>query len=129
MEVDNNRMWPEQRKAERVRANLPVRWEALLEKNRGTISDISTSGCFILTGGAVKPHEPVSMEIEVPSIRHMQLWGIVVYSTEPIGFALRFKDLSTSEQRLLSRAIDQLRARSTAAQTNTQPNQSSEMGS
>jgi hypothetical protein len=127
MEVNNNRMWPERRRAERVRADLPVRWEGFLEKSKGTISDISVNGCFILTGGAVKPDELVSVEMDVPSLLHMQLWGIVVYSSEPIGFAIRFKELSATEQTLLDRVINHLRGRS-HAQAGTQPNQYHEKG-
>lgn len=108
-----------------MRADLPVRWEGFLEKSQGTISDISVSGCFILTGGAVKPDELVSVEMDVPSLLHMQLWGIVVYSSEPIGFAIRFKELSVNEQGLLDRIINHLRERS-PAQAATQPSQSHE---
>jgi c-di-GMP-binding flagellar brake protein YcgR len=114
MEVDDNLMWPERRRAERVRADVPVRWEGLLEKNRGTISDISVTGCFILSGGAVKTDELVSVEMDVPSLLQMQLWATVVYSSEPIGFAVRFKELSASEQSLLDRVINHLRERSRA---------------
>lgn len=110
-----------------MRADLPVRWEGFLEKSKGTISDISVNGCFILTGGAVKPDELVSVEMDVPSLLHMQLWGIVVYSSEPIGFAIRFKELSATEQTLLDRVINHLRGRS-HAQAGTQPNQYHEKG-
>jgi len=123
MEVDNHRMWPERRRAERVRADLPVRWEGFLEKSRGTISDISVTGCFILTGGAVKTDELVSVEMDVPALLHMQLWGVVVYSSEPVGFAIRFKELSATEQGLLDRVINHLREGS-HAQVGAQPSPS-----
>jgi hypothetical protein len=128
MEVDNNRMQPERRRAERVRADMPVRWEGFLEKNRGTISDISVNGCFILTGGAVKPDELVSMEMDVPSLLRMQLWGIVVYISEPVGFAIRFNELGAHEQAMLSHLLNHLRERS-AARSLAQQSQSHEKGS
>jgi hypothetical protein len=122
-------MWPERRRAERVRADLPVRWEGFLEKSQGTISDLSANGCFILTGGAVEPDELVSVEMDVPALLRMQLWGIVVYSSQPVGFAIRFKELSATEQTLLSRVLDYLRARSSAqSQPGAQPGQSLEKG-
>jgi hypothetical protein len=123
MEVDNHRMGPERRRAERVRADLPVRWEGFLEKSQGTISDISVTGCFILTGSAVRPDELVSVEMDVTALLHMQLWGVVVYSSEPIGFAIRFKELGATEQGLLDRVINHLRERS-PAQPPTQQSQS-----
>jgi hypothetical protein len=112
MEVDNNRMQSERRRAERVRADLPARWEGFLEKSQGTISDISVNGCFILTGGAVKPDELVSLEMDVPALLRMQLWGSVVYISEPVGFAIRFNELGAHEQAMLSRLLNHLRERS-----------------
>jgi hypothetical protein len=128
MEVDNNRMQPERRRAKRVRADLPVRWEGFLEKRQGTICDISVNGCFILTGGAVKPDELVSLEMDVPSLLRMQLWGIVVYISEPVGFAIRFNESGAHEQALLSRLLNHLRARS-AARSLAQQSRSHEKGS
>lgn len=103
-------MGSERRRAERVRANLPVRWEGFMEAGKGTVSDISTSGCFIMTGGMVVAGELVCMELSVPAVCRMQLWGNVVYSFEPIGFALRFSDMKANEQTMLARLIERLRA-------------------
>lgn len=120
MEVDDNLMQAERRRAERVRAGLPIRWEGLLAKGQGIISDISDTGCFILTGGQVEPDELISVELDVPSLLRMHLWGSVVYSSEPIGFAIRFKELSATEQTSLARVLDHLRARNAAGPENVQ---------
>lgn len=59
-------------------------------RERGTVSDISTSGCFLLTGGATRPGEAVSVALELSRGRTIELRGEVVYLTEEIGFAVRF---------------------------------------
>ena len=59
-------------------------------RQRGTVSDISTSGCFLLTGGQTAPGEPVSVALELPKGRTIELRGEVVYLTDEIGFAVRF---------------------------------------
>jgi PilZ domain len=80
-------MMNERRTAERVKANLGVSWEGVLERHEGTVSDLSANGCFILTGGEVKDGELIS-----------------------IGFGLRFRELSATEQTLLALLIKHIRA-------------------
>ncbi|MBC7932141.1 MAG: PilZ domain-containing protein [Rubrivivax sp.] len=70
--------------------NLPARWEAASRNERGTISDISVTGCFMLTGGETMPGEAVHVALELPKDRIIELRGEVVYLTEEIGFAVRF---------------------------------------
>ncbi|HEY0003975.1 MAG TPA: PilZ domain-containing protein [Pyrinomonadaceae bacterium] len=104
-------MTNERRRAARVLVNLPVQWEGVLEKHIGTISDLSLTGCFVLTDGEVKDGELIYIEINVPSLMHMQLSGEVVYSALEIGFALRFNKMSATEQMLLDRLVDHFRKR------------------
>jgi len=57
----------ERRQAERIRLNLPARWQSLLTQDRGGICDLSASGCFVLTAGEVKAAELVRLEIDFGS--------------------------------------------------------------
>ena len=83
-------MSEERRRAERVKVNLPARWEVASARERGTVSDISVTGCFLLTGGETTPGQAVSVALELPKGRTIELRGEVVYHTEEIGFAVRF---------------------------------------
>jgi hypothetical protein len=85
-------MYQDRRRAERVRVNLSARWEAASIRERGTISDISANGCFLLSGGETSPGEAVRVALELPEGRTIELNSEVVYRTEEIGFAVRFKD-------------------------------------
>ena len=79
----------ERRAAERLRIDLNARWEALKTQGRGTVSDFSSLGCFVLTSAEVKPGELVRLEINFPG-EIASLWGEVVYTIAEMGFAVRF---------------------------------------
>jgi hypothetical protein len=100
----------ERRESKRVWADITAQWHGLLNSREGSISDISLNGCFILTGGDVSPGELVSVEIDLPGLLRMQLWGKVVYHIADMGFALRFKDLSVTDTTLLSRLIEYIQS-------------------
>ena len=44
----------ERRRAPRLNVNLPVRWEGVLMQQSATVTSLSESGCFILSGGKVE---------------------------------------------------------------------------
>jgi c-di-GMP-binding flagellar brake protein YcgR len=87
-------MIAERRRAERVRVNLDVSYtNGRASQHKGTISDISVTGCFVLSAGEEEAHQPVTVNIELPSGKVVQLTGEVVYNTPEIGFAVRFTEL------------------------------------
>lgn len=97
----------ERRQAERIRLNLPARWQSLLTQDRGTVCDLSASGCFLLTAGEVKAAELVRLEIDFGS--HLVFaWGKVVYRLTEMGFALRFIFSEENERRALTKLIAKL---------------------
>ena len=97
----------ERRQAERIRLNLPARWQSLLTHDRGSVCDLSASGCFLLTAGEVKATELVRLEIDFGN--HLVFaWGKVVYRVTDMGFALRFIFSAENEQRALTKLIEQL---------------------
>jgi len=97
----------ERRTAERVRLNLRTRWEALTTQGRGAVTDLSPSGCFVLTGGEVSVGELIRMDISFPE-EIVSVWGQVVYAVAEIGFALRFNFGSVEEQVALNRLLESL---------------------
>ena len=96
----------DRRESQRVWADILVEWHGLLGSHSGHISDISLVGCFILAGGEVTPGELIAVEIDLPGLLRMHLWGKVIYHIADMGFALRFKDLSVTDSTLLSRLIE-----------------------
>ena|SRR5436190_13461130 len=90
----------DRRTAPRFRTNIIARWETLKTEGRGSVSDFSSTGCFVLSGGELVRGELVRLEIKPGDETHM-VWGYVVYYVPEIGFALRFAFVSDDEQREL----------------------------
>ena len=98
----------ERRHAERFRLNLRARWESLLASGRGTICDLSESGCFVLCGRRVRTGELIRLAIDFPE--HLVFaWGEVAYDVPEMGFALRFVFQEENERRGLKKLIASLR--------------------
>ena len=95
----------ERRTAERIRLNLKARWEGLMTQGRGAVSDLSSTGCFVLSGGEVTAGELIRLQIDFP--RDVQIaWGQVVYTVAEIGFALRFGFGSAEERQAFNQLIE-----------------------
>ena len=105
----------ERRRAERVHTDLDARWEGVLAASRGSVVDISSSGCFVLTNDDVQPKELIRLEIKMPTGRDICLWGEVVYQIAEMGFALRFTGGDATEQKMLTACLDYLREGETEA--------------
>lgn len=71
----------------------------------GAICDLSSAGCFVLTGGEVTVGELVRLEIHFPE-RIDLVWGGVVYAIAEMGFALRFTFTNDREMGEFASAIE-----------------------
>lgn len=96
----------ERRSAPRARVNLPARWEGVLSRENATVTDISRSGCFVLSGGKVEMKELVWLEIQLPDQDPVHFWAEVVDEATEIGFAVRFNSASDEDEEMLSRFIE-----------------------
>ena len=106
----NERPPAERRKTERVKVNIKVRWEGVLEQKEGTIVDLSIGGCFILTAHLVEIGELVRLEMEDSLI----LWGEVIYQVEEMGFGLKFTTALGEEAQQLAKIIQEQKKRDQA---------------
>ncbi len=78
-----------------------------MTQGRGAVTDLSSNGCFVLTGGEVTAGELIRLEINFP--REIAcVWGPVVYKVAEIGFALRFTFAADADQDSLNRLIENL---------------------
>src|SRR5258708_5307798 len=82
----------ERRRANRIRTSFDVRLDANKGRYRGTISDISKNGCFVLSGAELEIGELLRVEINLRTVGWVSVWGEVVNSATEIGFAVRFTD-------------------------------------
>jgi hypothetical protein len=83
-------MGMERRLTERVKVNIRARWEGPRTRRQGTVTDLSTAGCFVLTEDiGVEKRELVKIELLLPG-GVITLWGQVIYKADEIGFGIRF---------------------------------------
>ena len=92
----------DRRSAPRVRVKLPARWEGVLSRENGTVTDLSRSGCFLLPGGKVEVKELVSLEIQLTDEQTVNFWAEVVDEASDIGFALKFNSSSPEDEDALA---------------------------
>jgi hypothetical protein len=91
-------MGMERRLAERFKVNIRARWEGPRTRREGTVTDISTAGCFVLTEDiGVEKRELVKVELLLPG-GAITLWGTVIYKADEIGFGVRFAPNNPEEE-------------------------------
>jgi hypothetical protein len=98
----------ERRTSRRIRLNLNSRWESLRTQGKGSVCDLSSIGCFILTNSDVEPGELVRLEILFPD-EVAGLWGEVVSVVDEMGFALRLKFAGEEGKRKLDKLLSEVR--------------------
>lgn len=107
MNISDRRSGSERRAMERYSVNIEVEWEgAATGRQKGTISDISSTGCFVLCSGEVSDGETVKIFIPLADGMKVEFWGEVVNHVLEIGFGANFVALSTPQREFLERIID-----------------------
>jgi hypothetical protein len=94
---------------ERFQVNIDIEWEGLVGRKNGTISDVSTMGCFVLSSGEVEDGESIRILFPLTDGRKIQFLGEVVNHVFDIGFAIRFTELSEAQKDFLEKFVDTLR--------------------
>jgi hypothetical protein len=95
----------EKRSEDRVPVNLPTKWHGFSGSHEGRIEDLSTSGCFVNTKGAVDVGETVSLLIQLPTGRWLPLRGKVIFNQLLTGFSLSFSILDEKEREVLKELV------------------------
>jgi PilZ domain-containing protein len=95
----------ERRAHQRVPTKLTVRWEGLLTDNYALMTDVSPGGCYINSAGRVSIDEQIGVETVLLSQAHLHLEGSVAHREWPLGFGLRFANLTDEKASLISQVI------------------------
>jgi hypothetical protein len=96
----------DRRAAPRIRVSLPARWEGVISRQSATVTDLSSNGCFVLTGGKVEVKELVWLEIKLTETQTVNFWAEVVDEASEIGFALKFNSSSPEDEATLAGFLD-----------------------
>ena len=98
----------DRRSAPRARVKLSARWEGVLSRENATVTDLSRSGCFMLTGGKVEVKELVWVEIQLTDKQSVNFWAEVVNQASEIGFALKFNSSSPEDEAALAEFLEKI---------------------
>jgi PilZ domain-containing protein len=101
-------MEKERRSAPRARVKLQARWEGVLSRENATVTDLSRSGCFVLSGGKVDMKELVCLEIQLTEQQTVNFWAEVVDQASEIGFALKFNSSSAEDEATLAKYLEEI---------------------
>lgn len=101
-------MAKESRRAPRVKVNLRARWEGDRGQQQASVTSLSKTGCFVLSGGNVEAKELIRLEITFPDDASIYPWGEVVEVADEIGFALQFTLLETVDEKQLAKFLQPL---------------------
>ena len=99
-------MEKDRRSAPRARVKLSARWEGVLSREKATVTDLSRSGCFMLTGGKVEVKELVWLEIQLTDKQAVNFWAEVVDQASEIGFALKFNSSTPEDEAALAKYLE-----------------------
>jgi PilZ domain-containing protein len=99
-------MEKERRSAPRARVKLAARWEGVVSRENATVTDLSRSGCFVLSGGKVDVKELVWLEIQLTDQQAVNFWAEVVDQASEIGFALKFNSSSPEDEAALGKYLE-----------------------
>ena len=95
----------EKRTHQRVPTKLAVMWEGLLTNNFALMTNISQGGCYINSAGRVSIDEHVRVDTFLLPQAHLRLEGSVAHREWPLGFGLRFENLTGENAALISQVV------------------------
>ena len=95
----------ENRSHKRVPTMLTVLWEGLLIDNYALMTNLSTGGCYINSAGRVSVAERIRVATFLTTQTPIQLEGLVAHHQWPLGFGLRFADLTDDKATLISQVV------------------------
>jgi hypothetical protein len=98
----------ERRSRKRWDVSLDAVWDGKSGNYTARISDLSDGGCYMDSLGDVTMGELVHLKLHLPSGQWLELKGEVAHHTPPVGFGVRFLDLSEQQLENLRSFIEYL---------------------
>ena len=87
----------ERRRTQRHPLSVDIEWEMNGIRRKGTLGDLSTHGCFVLTSGILTNGEIVIIHLPLSDGADVSIKAEIVNNVFDIGFGARFAKL-TAEQ-------------------------------
>ena len=87
----------ERRREERSQVCLEAVWDGESGKHPARVTDLSEGGCYIDTLGGTQVGEILNLKLQLPGGEWLELAGEVAHQSPPLGFGLRFGNLSDEQ--------------------------------
>ena len=103
--MQDRRSGQERRSTNRYPVEFEVEWQGAIRRSKGSVSDISLDGCFVLSSGEVEDGERIKMFVPLADGMKVEFGGVVANHVFEIGFGIRFDKLSAAQRELLIRIV------------------------
>ena len=87
----------DRRHEKRLEVCLDAVWDGNSGNHPARVTDLSEGGCYVDTLGEAQVGEILSVTLQLPNGDSLQLSGEVAHQMPPMGFGVRFVDLSSEQ--------------------------------
>ena len=99
----------ERRSGKRWDVSLDAVWDGKSGNYTARITDLSDGGCYMDSLGDVTMGELLNFKLHLPNGDWLELTGEVAHHTPPVGFGVRFLELSEEQLETLRAFIEYLK--------------------
>ena len=87
----------DRRREERSQVCLEAVWDGESGNHAARVTDLSEGGCYVDTLGGTQVGEILNLKLQLPGGQWLELVGEVAHQSPPLGFGLRFGNLSDEQ--------------------------------
>ena len=87
---------------------LDAVWEGKSGNHDARVTDLSEGGCYVDSLGEAQVGEVLAFKLQLPAGEWLELTGEVAHQTPPLGFGLKFANLTAEQHERLRSLLDQL---------------------
>ncbi|HJP91285.1 MAG TPA: PilZ domain-containing protein [Pyrinomonadaceae bacterium] len=91
----------DRRREERVEVCLDAVWDGRSGRVTARVTDLSEGGCYVDTLGEAYIGEILNIKLPLPAGDWLELTGEVAHHSPPMGFGVRFVNLSEQQREKL----------------------------
>ena len=88
---------------------LDAVWDSRSGNFTARVTDLSEGGCYIDSLNQPNVGDVLNLKLQLPNGDSLELTGEVAHQTPPLGFGLRFVELTEQQLKKLSSLIDHLK--------------------
>ena len=96
----------DRRREKRWEVCLDAVWDGKSGNYTARVTDLSEGGCYVDTLGEAHVGEILNLKLQLPGGEWLELSGEVAHQSPPLGFGLRFVDLTDEQIEKLRSLID-----------------------